>query len=393
MDRRPLVSVIVPAYNAESCIGQALDSALSQTYDQIEVLVVDDGSRDRTADVARAFAERDPRVRVFRQENAGVAMARNLAIEHARGVYVAPLDADDRWHPEKLEREVARLEAGGPGMGMVYSWWVAVDSQGGVTGATTPLVVEGDVHECLVWFNFIGAASVPVFRRSALEQVGYYDPSLKARGGQGCEDWDLSLRVAERFAVGVVPAYLTEYRVAVGSMSFDCDSMARSYDLVMEAQRERAPDLPARLFHWSRANFEGYLASMSYTAGRCRDVVKWQLRSIVHDPSTLLGSWTTMQLVKALVRLGAQEARRRGLISERLSERLLTSRPRPVTTLAAVAEQARPQASPWEARRPYALVRRRRWRWLRQRSEVAVGWPSHLLPAGDGASVNARVAV
>jgi len=370
-----MVSVIIPAYNAAPFIEGALRSALDQTYKHLEVVVVDDGSQDDTAARVEAVAAEDARVVLLRQENAGVAAARNLAISHARGTFIAPLDADDRWHPTKLEREVARLEAGGPQMGMVYSWWVAVNEEGGVTGATTPLCIEGNVHECLVWVNFIGAASIPVFRRAALEQVGLYDPTLRARGGQGCEDWDLTLRVAEHFDVGVVPAYLTEYRVVVGSMSFNCDSMARSYDLVMEAQRARRPDLPGRLLRWSRGNFQGYLANMSYTSGRYREALGWSLRSIQNDPSTLLGTWTPRLSLKTLVRYAAQSAHQRGLLSNRLASRLLTSDPVPVTTLATVSEAAVPQASPWESNRPYALIRRRRWDWLMERSQVSVHLP------------------
>lgn len=376
----PLVSVIIPAYNAAAFVEAAVRSALAQTYRHLEVIVVDDGSRDETAALVEAIADEDDRVTLLRQRNAGVAAARNRAIEHASGVYIAPLDADDRWHPMKLEREVARLEAGGPDMGMVYSWWLTVNEEGGVTNVTTPLCIEGDVHECLVWINFIGAASVPVFRRSALEQVGYYDPTLRARGGQGCEDWDLTLRVAEQFEVGVVPAYLTEYRVVVGSMSFDSDSMGRSYDLVIEAQRERRPDLPEQLLRWSRGNFEGYLANMSYASGRYRDALRWKFRSIRHDPSTLLGSWSTQLALKAIVGLVAQEARQRGLIGERLSSYLPPSRPIPATTLAAVPVEVRSQASPWEANRPYAWVRRRRWEWLLQRSRVSVKPPPVMSP-------------
>jgi glycosyltransferase involved in cell wall biosynthesis len=100
----PLVSVIVPAYNAEEFIGETLNSALSQTYSNIEILVVDDGSQDRTSEVVKAFVQKDERVILLQQANAGVAAARNLAIEKSRGEYIAPLDADDIWYPQKLEK-------------------------------------------------------------------------------------------------------------------------------------------------------------------------------------------------------------------------------------------------------------------------------------------------
>src|SRR5690606_15764611 len=139
---------------------------------------------------------------LLQQSNSGVADARNLGIEHARGVYIAPLDADDLFYPQKLEAQVARMESGDEAMGVVYCWWISIDHEGRVFGGSSPWNLEGDVYEQLLYVNFVGNASVPLFRRSALEQVGGYDESLRARGGQGCEDWELMLRVAEKYNVG-----------------------------------------------------------------------------------------------------------------------------------------------------------------------------------------------
>jgi glycosyltransferase involved in cell wall biosynthesis len=100
---RPLVSVIVAAYNAEATLAETLRSALAQSYRPVEIILVDDGSTDRTAEIASSFAE----VILIRQANAGVAAARNAGIRASRGEWLAPLDADDLWHPAKLERQVA----------------------------------------------------------------------------------------------------------------------------------------------------------------------------------------------------------------------------------------------------------------------------------------------
>jgi glycosyltransferase involved in cell wall biosynthesis len=107
---KPLVSVIIPAFDAADHISQALNSALSQTYEAIEVIVVDDGSSDATSSIVEEFVRRDTRVRLIRQNNAGVGAARNTAIEESRGEYIAPLDADDFWFPQKLEKQVACME-------------------------------------------------------------------------------------------------------------------------------------------------------------------------------------------------------------------------------------------------------------------------------------------
>ena len=129
----PVVSVIVPVYRAERWIEGTLRSALAQTYANLEVVVVDDGSPDRCAELVAGVAATDSRVRLIRQDNAGLSAARNAGIAAARGRYVAPLDADDLWHPSKLEEQVARFAAAsreGVDLGLVYSWSEAVDEHG-----------------------------------------------------------------------------------------------------------------------------------------------------------------------------------------------------------------------------------------------------------------------
>ena len=123
----PLISVIVPAYNAEIFIRRTLDSILAQTYTNIEILVVDDGSQDRTAEIVESFVEKDSRVTLLKQKNAGVATARNLAIEKSRGEYIAPIDADDIWYPQKLEKQVQCMLEADQSIGLVYAWSVRID--------------------------------------------------------------------------------------------------------------------------------------------------------------------------------------------------------------------------------------------------------------------------
>src|SRR5947209_4924853 len=130
MSNQGLVSVIVPAYNAENFIGETLNSVLAQTYENIEVIVVDDGSRDLTAAIVKNAARRDRRVKLLRQQNLGVAMARNLAIARSSGEYIAPLDADDIWYPSKIEKQVRSLETGGRKAGASYCWCVSINENG-----------------------------------------------------------------------------------------------------------------------------------------------------------------------------------------------------------------------------------------------------------------------
>ncbi len=121
-----LVSVVIPAYNAAQFLAAAVESALEQTHRDIEVIIVDDGSRDDTWAIARTASEQDARVRVFRQENRGVAAARNLAIANASGRYIAPLDADDVWHRRKLELQLAAIRCRN-GAACAYTWMFDID--------------------------------------------------------------------------------------------------------------------------------------------------------------------------------------------------------------------------------------------------------------------------
>src|SRR4051794_20063688 len=127
-----LVSVIVPVHNGAEHLGVALESALMQTHQNLEIIAVDDGSTDSTLSILENYAARDARVRVFTQPNGGVARARNRAIAESRGEFIAPLDADDLWQPTKITRQLHRLIEAGDETGFVYSWWVWIDDSGAV---------------------------------------------------------------------------------------------------------------------------------------------------------------------------------------------------------------------------------------------------------------------
>jgi glycosyltransferase involved in cell wall biosynthesis len=384
MKAAPLVSVIVPAYNAEAYIRQALESALGQTYEHLEVLVIDDGSGDGTAEIVREVAAEDGRVRLFQQANGGVASARNHGIKHARGTYIAPLDADDPFYPRKLEAQVARMEAGGEGMGMVYCWWISMDQSGRVFGGASPWRIEGDVYERLLYVNFIGNASVPLYRRSALEQVGSYDESLRARGGQGCEDWELSLRVAEQYEVGLAPGYHSGYRGVAGGMSASCESMAASYRLVVGDIRRRRPDLPHHLFRWSGGNFYSYLAGTAYGGGRRAEALKWIKEAVKadlwlllapHTVRTTLGSLGWIVLHPLATRLWPTH---RDWIAFKRRVGLPTLK---LTTRDAVEAEAVPVDTPWVARGTFDQIRARRWESLsRKRAAEPASSPVETMP-------------
>jgi glycosyltransferase involved in cell wall biosynthesis len=259
----PLVSVIIPAYNAETLITYTLESVASQTYQNIEIIVVDDGSSDKTAEVVSSYMSRDPRIKLIQQANSGVAVARNQGIQAACGEYIAPIDADDIWYPEKLEKQVACFLRSDPSVGMVYVWSADIDENNSITGGFCAWSIDGDAYIPLIYSNFLGNASSPLIRRSCIEQVGGYNSKFKELNAQGCEDWELYLRIVEVYQVRVIPELLIGYRQFAGSMSANPETMQRSFEIMMDEIRQRHPEIPIRLFDWATSHYYCYLAERS----------------------------------------------------------------------------------------------------------------------------------
>jgi hypothetical protein len=193
----PVVSVVIPTYNRAHLLPRALDSALAQTHQDLEIVVVDDGSTDATAGIVQGYA--DPRVRLIRLAGrSGVSRARNAGIEVARGEWVAFLDSDDEWRPAKLEMQLARVAGEGRAADVVYCVRLIEDH---VTGRAWPH--RGPLHEGLVFEALLGGGWTPpsslvMVRRTALAAVGGFDEALPS-----FEDYDLWLRLAQagyRFA-------------------------------------------------------------------------------------------------------------------------------------------------------------------------------------------------
>lgn len=284
----PLVSVIIPAFNAEALLARTLESVLRQTYQNLEVLVVDDGSCDRTPEIVQQFAQQDRRLRLLRQANAGVAAARNLGIQHTNGEFVALIDADDIWYPENIEKQVNYALEGSTLVGVVYSWSVYIDETDAPLGGFRAFAIAGDVFLTLLCHNFLGNASASLIRRSCLEKVGLYDTELRAQNAQGCEDWDLYLRIAEQYQFRVVPEFLIGYRKLLNSMSRDYTTMANSYCLVLQSVQQRHPEIPESLFRLSVGNFFMYLAFECDRVGDFKNTLLWIRRALQSDPITPL---------------------------------------------------------------------------------------------------------
>ena len=207
----PRVSVVIPAYNAAPTIGQALDSVFSQTFRAFEVVVVDDGSTDRTREVVAGYGDR---IRVLTKVNeAKPAATRNLGVRAASGELVAFLDADDWWREDKLERQVAVFD-GRPDVGLVYTADATVDAAGKVLSVNPcPAEARGRIYEMLTVRNAMVGSSV-MARREAIGRAGGFDESLTS-----IENWDLWIRISRDWAIEYIDEPLTLYRVHEGNRS------------------------------------------------------------------------------------------------------------------------------------------------------------------------------
>lgn len=224
----PLVSVIVPAYNAESTIAATLASICGQTYPHLEIIVVDDGSTDSTAMQVESMAALDTRIQLFRQTNRGVAFARNLAIEQSRGELIAPIDADDLWSPVKIEKQVKRLLLEPPTCVLVYNWSYHIDCEGSVIGRTHLSHSVGRERELLCKYNIVGNGSTPLMRKSAVVECGGYDCTMQEMNAHGCEDYKLYLDLSRCGPFSAIDEYLTGYRIHSDNMSSNLSRMLKS---------------------------------------------------------------------------------------------------------------------------------------------------------------------
>lgn len=244
-----LVSVIVPAYNASSTVVETLESVRVQTHPQFEIIVIDDGSTDDTAAIVESFTRGDRRIRLVRRPNGGLPSARNAGIAIARGAFIAEVDADDLWQPDKLAAEVAAMRRLGTSVGMVYCWGWRIDERSRLLpGGFICHAYEGEVYAALILQNFVVS---PVYRAEAIRAIGGYDEGLR----DGCEDLECYLRLSERFDIAHVPRIFYGYRQARQTMSRKLDRMRAAFLAVMGRARRRHPELPAWLFRIADANF------------------------------------------------------------------------------------------------------------------------------------------
>jgi glycosyltransferase involved in cell wall biosynthesis len=217
------ISVVIPTYNYGTYLSRAIESVLAQTHPVHEIIVVDDGSTDDTRATAARFGER---IRYIFQENRGLSAARNTGIRAATGEWVAFLDADDWWLPEKIQLQVAAADRD-PQTGLVYTaaWTQTPDGAAGLVPATPP----ARIWPKLRYSNCVSNGSSAMVRRDALLAEGGFDELLTA-----CEDWDMWVRLARKYRFAVVEAPVTMIAVWPQSMSSNHERMLANTEKIID---------------------------------------------------------------------------------------------------------------------------------------------------------------
>ncbi|AFY58652.1 glycosyl transferase [Rivularia sp. PCC 7116] len=229
----PLISVIVPVYNGETTIKETIESVLNQTFVNLELIVIDDGSQDSTLNVIANI--QDSRLKVFSYKNAGVAISRNRGIKKAGGQFISFLDADDLWTLDKLESQLKALQST-PQAAVAYSWVDYINAEGEFLHNGNHITINGDAYKQMLVENVLENGSNPLIIREALIQVGGFNQSLTP-----AEDWDMWLRLAARYEFVTVPSPQILYRTLSHSGSTNVLKMEKVCSQLIEQAFNRAP--------------------------------------------------------------------------------------------------------------------------------------------------------
>lgn len=283
---QPLVSVIIPNYNYGRFLRQAIDSALAQTYSNIEIIVVDDGSSDDSDEILNSFSAK---IRWIKQTNQGVSAARNRAVAESGGEILAFLDADDVWLPAKIEKQVAVFSSDDK-IGLVHCGKLDVDDSekpisehlDGMSGAVS--------HDLLRYRRdvILGGGSASAITREAFEKSGAFDTKMRIG-----EDWEFYYRVSKNYQVGFVPEILLKYRIhSSNSFAGNASSVSRmevdmlfAYDKIFSAADENTKKIKNDCY----GGIHAVIAGSYFRVGQYAKFFEHTIKVARYSPGNLIG--------------------------------------------------------------------------------------------------------
>lgn len=252
----PIVSIVIPAFNAEKYIRESIDSILTQTFKNYEIIVVDDGSTDGTRIIIQ---QSYPSVRYFLQKNGGPAKARNVGIKEARGEYIAFLDADDFWLPTKLEKQIQYFNQH-PEVSFIFTENSMFDEKGIVrhTLQKRDRLLKRDIVRSIFMSSYLATPTV-IVRKTVFEEVGYFEENLFA-----AEDDNMWMRIAMKFKVGLIDEPLTMVRINRGSLTHNMENIKRGVIGHLELLEKKYPDIERHLGKLINRKYSSLHLSVGY---------------------------------------------------------------------------------------------------------------------------------
>ncbi len=247
MTHKPLISIIVPAYNSVNTLKATVTSIIDQDYENWELLIVNDGSNDGTGKLVKSFLN-DSRIKLFDQKNQGVAIARNTGILNSNGEYLAFLDADDIWHPQKLNKQINYYNKN-PELALVHTRTTIFNDlldDGHLNNYVEPFAVETDYYRLLI-SDFITTSSVMLKKSNIGIDISFNSDYI------GTEDWDLWIRIAENGKIGYIEEPLVYYREHQSGISKNHTRQLHNDYLVREAnvfKNQKIPRKVKRMSMW-----------------------------------------------------------------------------------------------------------------------------------------------
>lgn len=289
----PKMSVVMPIYNVEAFVGDAIQSVLDQSFKDFELICVDDGGQDGSMDIVRGFA--DPRIRIICQENRGLAGARNTGIANARGEFIGLLDSDDIWHADKLALHYIHLTANAD-IGVSYAGSRMIDREGKVLAVAMRPKLGRVTSRDIICRNPVGNGSAPVLRRSALDLAKFKHPSDATRDCwfdeefRQSEDIEMWLRLAVKHDVvfAGIDGLLTDYRIIPGALSANVVKQYLSWTKMLRKVQGYAPAFVKEHGQIARAYQFRYLARRSVQLGNFELAQEFLQKSMKQGPRILI---------------------------------------------------------------------------------------------------------